>query len=50
MFPSDASIYLAPISVDKYYSDKVDFWKKVYDVDMSVLMYSIHCACCYSVT
>lgn len=38
MFPSHANIYLAPINVDKYYAEKVGFWTKVYDIDMSVLM------------
>ena len=38
MFPSHANIFFAPLTHDKYYKEKITFWTKVYDVDMSVLM------------
>jgi hypothetical protein len=38
MFPSHASIYLAPMTMEQFYQEKVAFWKNVYDLDMSVLM------------
>jgi len=38
MFPADASIFLCPLTMDKFYQEKVDFWRNVYDVDMSVIM------------
>jgi len=45
MFPSYGEILLAPISVDSYYSEKVNFWRTVYDVDMSPLIpYAKKCA------
>jgi len=45
MFPSHGEILLAPISVDSYYAEKVNFWRTVYDVDMSPLIpYAKKCA------
>lgn len=38
LFPSSANIYLAPISMEDFFTEKVSFWKNVYGVDMSVLM------------
>jgi len=38
MMPSDANIYLAPINASEYFNDKIYFWNKVYDVDMSPLI------------
>jgi len=38
LFPSHGSIYLAPVCIDQLYGEKVEFWKNVYDVDMSVLI------------
>jgi len=45
MVPSNANVYLVPVSMNDYYSKKVDFWKKQYDVDFSVLIpYAKQCA------
>jgi len=45
MMPTHASIHLAPVSMEDYYSEKVNFYQKVWDVDMSVLMpYAKKCA------
>lgn len=41
LFPSDANIYLSPISMDELYKEKILFWEKVYDIDMSAFMYNI---------
>jgi protein arginine N-methyltransferase 2 len=38
LFPSDANIYLSPISMDELYKEKILFWEKVYDIDMSAFI------------
>jgi len=38
MFPAEANLYIAAFSDQEYYSAKIDFWKTVFDIDMSVLM------------
>jgi len=45
MVPSNASIYLVPVTMDDYFSKKVHFWNKQYDIDFSVLIpYAKQCA------
>jgi predicted RNA methylase len=45
LFPGLASMHFAPVDMSKMYDEKIDFWKDVYDVDMSVLMpYAKKCA------
>ena len=38
MFPSNGSIYLAPLTMEQFYKEKIAFWNNVYDLDMSVLV------------
>lgn len=40
MFPSKATVQLALLSDEEIYSEKILFWKSVYGVDMSALMYA----------
>lgn len=38
LLPSHSSIFFAPVTMEDFYQEKVNFWHSVYDVDMSVLM------------
>jgi len=38
MMPSHANIYLAPVSMDEMYKERIEFWRNVYGVDMSTLI------------
>jgi hypothetical protein len=38
MLPSSSNIFFAPITNEKFYAEKVGFWTKVWDIDMSVLV------------
>jgi len=38
MFPSHANIFLTPVTMDDFYKEKVEFWKEVYGVDMSIVI------------
>ena len=45
MFPTRARMYLAPISDDETWAERVDFWHNVYGVNMSALLpYAAKCA------
>jgi len=45
MFPSEASIYLAPVLYDDFYAEKIGFWDSVYGVKMSAFIpYAKKCA------
>jgi len=37
MFPSNASIYLCPVTMDEFFKEKVEFWNNVYGIDMSIV-------------
>ena len=37
MFPSTASIYASPASLNGFYKQEIDFWDTVYDYDFSVV-------------
>ena len=39
MYPSKATMYLAPFTDEEYYNDKVNYWKNVYGIDFSAIMY-----------
>lgn len=40
MFPAKATVQLALLSDEEIFAEKVLFWKSVYGVDMSALMYA----------
>jgi len=45
MMPSHANIYLAPVCMDEMYQDRIEFWRSVYGIDMSILIpYAKKCA------
>jgi ubiquinone/menaquinone biosynthesis C-methylase UbiE len=35
MMPSSSTLFVAPVCIDEYYSDKMDLWHDVYDVKMN---------------
>ncbi|GER28726.1 protein arginine n-methyltransferase, partial [Striga asiatica] len=38
MLPSFATLYMAPVSHPDRYTESIDFWRNVYEIDMSVMM------------
>ncbi|WJX17070.1 putative protein arginine N-methyltransferase 6 [Trifolium repens] len=38
IFPSSATLYMAPVTHTDRYSDSVDFWRNVYGIDMSAML------------
>ncbi|WOH13193.1 hypothetical protein DCAR_0832702 [Daucus carota subsp. sativus] len=38
ILPSNASLYIAPITRPERYSDTIDFWRNVYGIDMSPML------------
>eukprot|EP01132_Coremiostelium_polycephalum_P009749 gene9749-11974_t len=38
IFPSKASLYLAPIKVESFYNDKITSWENVFGLDMSPII------------
>lgn len=38
ILPSNATLYMAPITHPDRYSDSIDFWRNVYGIDMSAMM------------
>ncbi|XP_058193956.1 probable protein arginine N-methyltransferase 6 [Rhododendron vialii] len=38
ILPSDATLYIAPISQPDRYSESIEFWRNVYGIDMSAML------------
>ncbi|KAJ6837126.1 putative protein arginine N-methyltransferase 6 [Iris pallida] len=38
ILPSDATLYIAPVTHTERYSESIDFWRNVYGIDMSAML------------